>query len=120
MAATLVPRCSHMGVARVSASPNCMSWRCTAISRSDALRRAICLGFAPGAAVTLQQLVRRGRSPGAGAVEVERATLAAVPPPPDRVDDLPGPLHLVVASEERGVADHAVEEQRLIGIRRVD
>ena len=56
----------------------------------------------------------------AGRVEVEPPALPGCPGVENRVEDLPCPLDLVVASEERGVADHAVEQERLVGVGRVD
>ena len=43
-----------------------------------------------------------------------------VPRVGDGIEDLPGPDDLVAAGEQRRVADHAVEEQRLVGVGRVD
>ena len=55
-----------------------------------------------------------------GTVEVERPALAGLPGPQDRVEDLPRALDLVVAGEEAVVADHRVDQQRLVRVRRVD
>jgi len=47
---------------------------------------------------------------------VHRATVPGLPGLEDRVQDLPGARHLVVAGEEAGVTDHGVQQQGLVGI----
>src|SRR5205814_3482020 len=75
---------------------------------------------APSSAVAGQQLVRFRWSPGARLVvrEVRRWTVG--PGLDDRRDDAPRLLDLVRPREQRGVAEKCVENEGLVGIRRVD
>ncbi len=67
----------------------------------------------PGAVVAVDQLVRRARPPGAALV-VREARPVALPGADDRVDELPLLLDLVLAREQRRVAEHRVEDQPLV------
>src|SRR5262245_30439027 len=58
---------------------------------------------------TLDQLVRLGRSPGAGLVLVDGCGLVE-----DRIDDAPRLLDGVLAREQRGFAGRGVAEQALV------
>src|SRR6476659_6188475 len=69
----------------------------------------------PGATLAGHHLVRRRRTPAAG-----RGRLGAPvrgPPGLDRVEDLPGQLDLLMAGEERRVAEQDVEDEPLVGLR---
>src|SRR5712691_10688455 len=73
----------------------------------------------PFPTVRLEQPGRRRRSPRAGRVRLQRRP----PIPPgglDWIDQGPCGLHLVGAGEQRRVADHAVEQESFVGLRRFD
>src|SRR4051812_45577755 len=70
----------------------------------------------PDAPVAGQHGVRRRRTPGAGRVAVRAAVRG--PELLDRVEDLPGQLHLPLVREQRRVADQHVHQQPLVRLGR--
>ena len=73
----------------------------------------------PGPAVAGEHLVGRLRAPLAGAVVLRPEAVGVLLAPQllDRVDDPPGLLDLLVAREQRRVAEQDVQEQSLVGLR---
>src|SRR5438105_13876049 len=73
---------------------------------------------APPSPIALHEVVGRGRTPRARLVVGEGRTWRLLPTLQDARDKGPCRLHLVASREQRGVPQHAVEQQALIGVGR--
>ena len=69
--------------------------------------------------ISIQNLIGFLRSPAAGRVRGQAINGILVPIVEQRIDDRPGHLDFVTAGEQRRIANHAVEQQRLVGRMRV-
>jgi hypothetical protein len=59
---------------------------------------------------------RNHTAPWPRGIEMQRPAVPVVPCLQHRLQDLPRALDLVVAGEQAGIADHAVQDQRLVGV----
>src|SRR5947209_841553 len=73
---------------------------------------------APPSPIALHEVIGRGRTPRAGLVVGEGRTWSVLPTLQRTCNKGPCCLHLVAPREQRGVAQHAVEQQPLIGVGR--
>src|ERR1022692_1519173 len=70
----------------------------------------------PRRACPRDQFVGDGGTPASGGIVREVRRRVQLPMPEQWVKDLPGRFRLVAAREQRRVAKHAIEQQRLIGV----
>src|SRR5438309_5411415 len=111
-----VSACSAMSSWATAFSP--LAWA-VRISVGDRLNGGG-LQATPGTAVAGDEVMRLARSPGSRFVvgELSRIGGMGAPGVEDGGAHPPGLLHLVLAGEQGGVAEHAVEQQPLVGVRR--
>ena len=121
-ASTLCALASHSGgaqttcvivLARSSGTGSSCSRQRASTSRRSTSSTTLNRHAPPRAAVAVEQLVGRARAPASGRVVGERRTVT-LPRADDRVDELPLLVDLVLAGEERRVAEHRVEDQPLV------
>src|SRR5919201_3200012 len=87
-------------------------------SRSAAVIAHLPSEPAPPPPIALHEVIGRGRTPRAGLVVGEGRTWSVLPTLQRACNKGPFCLHLVAPREQRGVAQHAVEQQPLIGVGR--
>src|SRR5438067_4983089 len=87
-------------------------------SRSTAVISHLPSEAAPPSPIALHEVISRGRAPRAGLIVGEGRTWRLLPPLQDAGDKGPFCLHFVAPREQRGVAQHAIEQQALIGVGR--
>src|SRR4051812_14123564 len=75
-------------------------------------------GVAPAPAVPGNQRLRLGWAPGGCLVQGDRPPVTG-PVPHHRIDDAPGPADLVRADEKGRIADQRVQDDALVGVRRL-